>query len=188
LTDAAPARKMPGGMEWRDADHREIGASFRPACPSLEEGASAMPQRLVSACVVALLVVAGLTPAGRGEEKKEEKKKAKDLILAKWEMSKSEGKGDLKVDVKVVMEFVKDGKVKASVTVKVGDNAANTVDAEGKYKWVDDDTLEVTFTDPQSKKEETKKLKAKVSEKELELTDPTEKDKDKATAKFTKVK
>jgi uncharacterized protein (TIGR03066 family) len=141
------------------------------------------PRRLVGACVVAVLIAVCLAAPGQAEEKQ----KAKDLLVGKWKHSKTEDKGDVKVEFEMTIDFMKDGKVKVGANVKFGDKEVKH-DMDGTYKWVDVENIELTVKEPKTKKEETKKLKVKVSEKELELTDKSEKDKDKATLKFTRVK
>jgi len=142
-----------------------------------------MPQRLLCACVVAVLVA--VCPAAPGLA--DEKQKPKDLIVGKWEHSKSEQKGDTKAEFKMTLDFKKDDKVKIAVNFKFGDKDVKQ-EMDGTYKWVDDENIEVTAKDPKTKKEDTKKLHVKVTAKELELTDKSEKDKAKATIKFTRVK
>ena len=89
--------------------------------------------------------------------------KAKDLIVGKWEPTKApEG-------VKVVIEFTKDGKVQITGTADKKD-----IKLEGKYKFLDDDTMETTFN--RTGKEETRKTKIiKISKDELVTKDEGDK-------------
>src|SRR6476646_6595689 len=111
-----------------------------------------MAHRLAGVCVVAVLTALCLTAVGRAEEKQ----KPKDLIIGKWEHSKTEDKGDVKVDFKMTLAFMKDGKVKINFNAKFGDKESKN-EMDGTYKWVDDGQIEVTVKEPKTQKEETKK-------------------------------
>jgi len=140
--------------------------------------ASVTFHRLVGVCVVALAFAFCLSAAARAEDKKDEKKGAKELIIGKWEHTKKEG--DL--EAKITMEFAKDGKL--TIGIAAGDLAFSF---KGKYKWADKENLEITIEDPKSKEEKTEKVKVlKISEKELEIEGKMG-DKKEVT-KFTKAK
>src|SRR5262249_12991263 len=81
--------------------------------------------------------------------------KTKALLVGKWE-------GTMKVDekdVKVAVEFTKDGKVSRTAGGKT---------IKGTYKVVDSSNLEVTIKD--GDEEKTHNIKNKVSKDELEVT------------------
>ena len=98
--------------------------------------------------------------------------KPKDLIVGKWEPSKTpEG-------LKLVIEFTKDGKI--NIMGKAGDKEFK---ANGTYKFTDDNTMqtEIAFEG----KKDTKKVKIiKVSKDELVTKDEGDKDEE----KFKRVK
>jgi len=137
-----------------------------------------MLQRLAGVCVAALLI-ALCVAAGRADDKKDDKKKAKDLIVGKWEHTKKEGD----VEAKITLDFAKDGKF--TMTLEAG---ALNFNVKGKYKFVDDKNLELTLQDPQSKEEKTEKVKVvKISDKEVEIEGKGMGDKTEVT-KFTRAK
>jgi uncharacterized protein (TIGR03066 family) len=81
--------------------------------------------------------------------------KTKALLIGKWE-------GTMKADdkeVKVAVEFTKDGKVSRTMGGKT---------IKGTYKVIDSSSLEVTLKDGEEDK--THKIKIKVSKDELEVT------------------
>jgi hypothetical protein len=82
----------------------------------------------------------------------------KDMIIGKWETTQKQGD----VEVKITVEFTKD-EVKMS--------AMGLDFPPGKYKWVDNDNIEVTMKGPDGK-EKTEKSKVKVTKDELEMPDP----------------
>src|SRR5690349_3411376 len=90
--------------------------------------------------------------------------KPQEAIIGKWEPQ--EGKG------KVTIEFLKGGKLKVTHGTEM---------IEGTYKFVSDDTVEVTLTIGTDTK--TEKLKVKVGDKDMETTDAGGK-----TEKFTRLK
>ena len=95
-----------------------------------------------------LLGVAGLgAEAGAG-------KKAQELIVGKWQMEKKEKSGDKEIVISLTMQFASDGKYK--VTRKVGEPINKELTKEGKYKFLDDTTLEITPAGEGEKKERTK--------------------------------
>jgi len=87
--------------------------------------------------------------------------KPADLIVGKWEGGEGDKKG--------TMEFTKDGKVKVSM---------GPMSLEGTYKFVSDDTMEVTMMG------QTAKVKVKVTKDELEMTTEGKTD----TEKFKRAK
>jgi uncharacterized protein (TIGR03066 family) len=95
--------------------------------------------------------------------------KTKDLIVGKWEMSeKKDGK-----ELKVTMDFAKDGKVKVGVSI---DNMA-AFNLDGTYEVPDDETVALTFMG------KTDKAKVKINDKEMSITGG-----DGKTNKLTRVK
>jgi len=70
----------------------------------------------------------------------------KELIVGKWALA---GNAD-KMKLDIVMEFSKDGDLKT--TVSSGDKQLNL---GGKYKFLDDKTVEVTIMAPDKKTEPT---------------------------------
>jgi len=136
-------------------------------------------------CVASLLIAVCLA-AGCGKDKDNDKDKDKDgdkktnedLIIGKWEATKKEGD----VEMKMTVEFMKDGKLKMGIVAGPVNMAV-----DGTYKWADKDTLETTMKDPtgKGKMEKTEKVKVlKLDDKELELKGET----DKEPQKFTRVK
>jgi uncharacterized protein (TIGR03066 family) len=103
---------------------------------------------MLSTCA-ALLLLAGSTPLFAAD-------KPKDLILGKWEMSRDKQK--------ISLEFAKDGILKVRLT-----NDDKNTDVEGKYKFVDDDNMEVELVYMGDTKKE--KLKVVVTKEELTTTD-----------------
>jgi len=104
----------------------------------------------------------------------------KEKIIGKWEYTKKEGD----IESKITMDFKKDGNF--TMGMEAGPLKMNV---DGKYKWVDNDHIEITFKVPGGKEEKTEKLKVvKVDDKELQLEgkmgagDKTE------TTTFTKAK
>jgi uncharacterized protein (TIGR03066 family) len=94
--------------------------------------------------------------------------KPAELIVGKW--SAKEKMGDMEVEM--VLEFTKDGVIKATF---------GSQSKEGKYKVIDDDKLEVTVE--RDGKEETKKGTFKVTKDKLVLVPEGEGEKE-----FTRVK
>jgi uncharacterized protein (TIGR03066 family) len=94
--------------------------------------------------------------------------KPEELILGKW--TAKEKMGDKEVDI--VLEFSKDGVVKATIGPKT---------MEAKYKVIDKDNLELTLE--RDGKKETKKAKFKVTKDKLTISPEGEKEKE-----FTRVK
>jgi uncharacterized protein (TIGR03066 family) len=98
--------------------------------------------------------------------------KPKDLIVGKWEPGKVEK------DVKAVIEFTKDGKVKI-----IANAGGQEFKLDGTYKFTDDKNMEVTVEF--MGKKDTKKVKViKVTKDEL-VTQDEGKDEEE---KFKKVK
>src|SRR5947207_15623009 len=77
--------------------------------------------------------------------------KPQEAIVGKWEPQEAKGKATI--------EFFKGGKLKVTDGEKV---------IEGTYKFVSEDTVEVTLTFGTDTK--TEKLKVKVGDKEMEAT------------------
>ncbi len=80
--------------------------------------------------------------------------KPKDQIVGKWEPADAQGK--------VVIEFTKDGMVKVSV-------AGTEVKIEGKYKFLDDENMQIDLTVMGQSKSD--KLKVAIDKDELTTTD-----------------
>lgn len=93
---------------------------------------------------------------------------AKELLVGKWEAKEKIGEAELKIN----LEFTKDALKVSFDTFKV----------EGKYKWADKDTLEVTITGMDGK-DMTEKTKVVVTKDTLSLTG-----KDGKETKFTRAK
>jgi uncharacterized protein (TIGR03066 family) len=103
----------------------------------------------------------------------------KEKIIGKWERTEKNPMTDK--DVKVNIEFTKDGKVKVG-----GEGTDKTLD--GTYKWADNDHIEITMKNPLTDKDDTKKYTVKkVDDKELVLNGKWEGDKDEDKT-FTKAK
>jgi len=100
---------------------------------------------LCVAAACALLLTAG--SALRAADKN------KDLIVGKWEAERN--------GAKIVVEFTKDGDMKMKV-----EKGGQTFDAAGKYKFIDDDNVELEMT----AQGQTKKDKNKVAVTKDELT------------------
>jgi uncharacterized protein (TIGR03066 family) len=90
--------------------------------------------------------------------------KAKDLIVGKWQPTKPpEG-------VQVTFEFTKDGKFRIDGRAKLEGKKEQDIKREGAYKFLDDDTIELTLE--QAGKSETTKVKIiKISKDELVTRD-----------------
>jgi uncharacterized protein (TIGR03066 family) len=101
---------------------------------------------------VCLLILAGL-PGTFADDPK-----PKDAIVGKWICTEGETKDAL-------VEFTKDGVVK--VSLKLGDQ---DLKFEGKYKFLDDDNIEVEITAGGETHKE--KNKVKISKDDMTLTDP----------------
>jgi len=101
------------------------------------------------------LFVLGLLLSPAAAEEKKDEKKAKDLIVGKWEMKKEKET--------LFIEFTKDGKLKAKHTK--GDK---TIEGNGTYKLTDD-KIEVEVEADGEK--HTKSGKVKVTKDELTITD-----------------
>jgi uncharacterized protein (TIGR03066 family) len=95
--------------------------------------------------------------------------KAKDLIVGKWQPTKPpEG-------FQVVIEFTKDGKFKMDGKVKLEGKKEQDIKREGTFKFLDDDTMELTVE--QAGKGETTKVKIiKISKDELITRDDGKKE------------
>jgi uncharacterized protein (TIGR03066 family) len=103
----------------------------------------------VAACAV-LLGVAAATPVRAAD-------KNKDLIVGKWRAEKD--------GAVMTVEFTKDGAMKLNA-----EKGGQKINFDGKYKFVDDDNIEVEMTFMgQTKKE---KNKVAINKDELTLTDP----------------
>jgi len=100
--------------------------------------------------------------------------KTKDLIVGKWEGTHKIKVNDEEKEVKVTLEFTKDGKL-----TMTGGKRVN----KATYKVIDDTTIEVTSK--QGDEEKTNKIKIKLSKDELEVTPPKG---DKVTLKRVKAK
>jgi uncharacterized protein (TIGR03066 family) len=107
--------------------------------------------------LVLLLMLVGLASA---------QPKPQELIVGKWQPT------DPATKDQVVLEFVKDGKVKVSFLGQKFD---------GSYKFTSDETMEFTLT--VEGKTNTTKLKVAVTEKDLTLTPP-----DNKVEKYTRIK
>ena len=83
------------------------------------------PLRLVLGCAILLVAT-----AARAEDK------PKDLLVGKWEGKEKLGEQE----VKAVVEFTKDGKVKLTMS-----GGGMDVTLNGTYKVLDDKTLETSF-------------------------------------------
>lgn len=112
----------------------------------------------VATAAAVVLLAAGLAPVHAAD-------KAQDLIVGKWQPTSEEGK-------EVTVEFVNDGILKV---------VARGMTIEGKYKFLDDDTVEVELTFMGETKKS--KIRVKVTKDELITTDESKKE-----DKFTRVK
>ena len=111
---------------------------------------------LCLASCLALLLVAGSALAQKEKDKDKDKPKAKDLIVGVW-------KGKDKVgdkEIEMTMEFTKDGALKMEMMgLKI----------DGKYKFADDNNVEVEFSlGGQTIKQ---KLKVEATKDKLSMTD-----------------
>jgi hypothetical protein len=86
--------------------------------------------------------------------------KPQEAILGKWESN--EKKGD--ADIKTALEFLRDGRTTMSLQITKGGKEVTKHSEEGTYKWLDDETIEVTVN------KEAEKVKVKVTDKELTIT------------------
>jgi hypothetical protein len=120
-------------------------------------------QRVVSV-LLAVLVVCGV--AAQGVYGVGEKKSAKELIVGKWRPTDFKERRGVK---DATVEFTKDGKVAASVTLD--ENLAKIVGKDqikstGSYKFVEDDVVE-------TKMKSDGDLEEKVERKRVVATDTT---------------
>jgi len=111
----------------------------------------------------------------------------KDKIIGKWERKDTQEIMGTKIDIKMVLDFQKDGKLKWTASSKAGEKTEEK-SGEGTYKWVDNENIEVTMKDPESGKEKTEKNKVKVTDTELTITGKNELTGKEEDMKFTKVK
>ena len=103
-----------------------------------------------------LLAVGPLAAQDKGDLKKQ--------ILGKWEMSRTVGGKDYKIQ----LEFADKGKMTITVT---GDDPKNPKKMDGKYKFVKDDTIEAEVTvRPDEVRKETDEIK--ITQDTLEMKDP----------------
>jgi uncharacterized protein (TIGR03066 family) len=94
--------------------------------------------------------------------------KPAELIVGKWQIiEKKDG-----MEVKITMDFLKDGKLNANVTL----DGKELINVSGTYKVLENDTLEITF-------DMSQKSKFKVNDKELIITEASGKE-----SKLTRVK
>ena len=127
------------------------------------------PVRWLLVVGLVFLVSSGPAVAAKGKKKKG---KTKDLIVGKWEPVKSDEK-------RPTLEFTSAGVVKIVLKTK-----ALSYSVEGKYKFLDDKTLEVTLNSPNAGKEKKEKVKIKtITKTKLVLVDQKGK-----TESFKKVK
>jgi uncharacterized protein (TIGR03066 family) len=117
------------------------------------------------AAAVALFALAA--PALAQDKAAVEKK-----LQGKWKITQKVGD----MDLSAVLEFAQGGKLNLNMKTPMGD-----FKADGTYKVLDADNVEITLTFMGQTK--TEKSKVKVTDDSLELTDPMNK-----TEKFTKVK
>ena len=96
-------------------------------------------------CLIALGVEAG------GASKKTE-----SLFVGKWKMQKKDKVKDKEFTTTITAEFTKDGVMKVAVKVEPI-NKEFTM--EGKYKLIDDTTVETTIAAPGQKEPKTEKMK-----------------------------
>jgi uncharacterized protein (TIGR03066 family) len=89
------------------------------------------------ACLLATLAFALAIPLAQAADNKE-------LIVGKWRLDSD------KMKLEIVMDFSKDGDLKTTVS-----SGGKQLDLGGKYKFLDDKTLEVTITAPDKKTEPT---------------------------------
>ena len=112
--------------------------------------------KTVTRFVLALVAVAYIVSAASAADKKPQ-----ELIVGKWLME------DPKKKIKATIEFTNDGKV----TVQANDKGAE-FKLEGKYKFVDDKTIEFTMEGKDAEENTIKSL----SETDLVLLDKRGKD------------
>jgi len=87
--------------------------------------------------------------------------KPQEAILGKWEMVRKDGEKELKV----TLEFLRDGKTTCLIQERQSGKETGSKTEEGTYRWLDDETLEVTVN-----KTDSEKAKVKVTDKELTIT------------------
>jgi uncharacterized protein (TIGR03066 family) len=83
--------------------------------------------------------------------------KPKDQIVGKWEATESV----LGKDVKVVMEFTADGAAKMSMNAE----GQEIPGPSGKYKFIDDNTMEIEYTEDGKTKKDKATIESISSEK-----------------------
>jgi glycine betaine/choline ABC-type transport system substrate-binding protein len=106
----------------------------------------------------------------------------KELLVGTWVMTEKKEAGELKA----TLVFDKDGNTRATLSVKATGTAGDPVQEltiDARYKWVGEDTIEMTTKPPGAKEEQTEKVRVKVSDKELLLSGKDGKD-----MKFTRSK
>jgi uncharacterized protein (TIGR03066 family) len=93
--------------------------------------------------LAAVMILAGMSSAAD---------KNKDMIVGKWEPADTKDKKG-----SAVVEFTKGGDLK--ISVKAGEM---NIDIKGTYKFIDDDTVEITVEAPFGGKDEKKSEKLKI--------------------------
>jgi uncharacterized protein (TIGR03066 family) len=109
--------------------------------------------------LVAMVLVLAFTAAPLAAQDK-----AKDLIVGKWEPVKAPP------GAKIVIEFTKDGKV-----VMTGTANQKDIKLEGKYKFTDDKTMQISFEQGGKAKTDTTKI-VKLTKDELVTKDENDKE------------
>jgi uncharacterized protein (TIGR03066 family) len=100
---------------------------------------------------------------GTGDKPAASKDKPKDLIVGVWEIVSDKDKG--------TQEFKADG-----TFIMTPEIEGKPVEMKGKYKFVEDEVVELEFTPPGADKPLTVKNKVKVSKDELSMKDESGKE------------
>jgi hypothetical protein len=131
--------------------------------------------RLLRLCTVAALALA-ISACGGATTKKEGGGgpgdtggggALKDKILGKWEMAQKQGAAE----VKMTLDFQKDGKLAYAMEIKVEGKEAPVMKGEGTYKVLSEDEIETTMKNPMTMKEETDKMKVTIKGDEMTAKD-----------------
>jgi uncharacterized protein (TIGR03066 family) len=96
-------------------------------------------------CLIALGVEAG----GASKD-------TKSLFVGKWKMQKKDKVKEKEFTTTITAEFTKDGVMK--VAIKAGQPVNKEFSMEGKYKFIDDTTVETTIAAPGQNEPKTEKM------------------------------
>jgi hypothetical protein len=83
-----------------------------------------------------------------------------EAILGRWESNRKENDSD----VKITLEFLRDGRTTMDLLVLKGGKEVSKQHEEGSYRWIDDETIEVTIN------KEADRAKVKATDRELTIT------------------